>query len=175
MKKKLTLEDLKDWNKFCISKQYFEHDQLDLKCGRCAADSCVDRWVISNSGNLVCPSCFDPTSKEDANKNPLIVKPCPAPVLRYPSKKIEKEVITSPPDGMPILSQFGAEFPRMDRFGVLKTKDKKARKEIKELRAEVERLAKILKTLGCETYHKTSRSVDAHDEREELLDFLFED
>ena len=64
------------------------------------------------------------------------------------SKKIEKAVITSPPDGMPILSQFGAEFPRMDRFGVLKTKDKKARKEIKELRAEVKDLKKAFKILG---------------------------
>ena len=66
------------------------------------------------------------------------------------SKKIEKAVITSPPDGMPILSQFGAEFPRMDRFGVLKTKDKKARKEIKELKEEIREVKiflAVIKTL----------------------------
>lgn len=175
MKKNLTLEDLKDWNKFCISKQYFEHDQLDLKCERCAAYSCVDRWVISDSGNLVCPSCFDPTSREDANKDPLIIKPCPAPVLSYPSPEIEKTVITSPPDGIPISSQFGTELPSMDRFGYLKTKDKKARKEIKELRAEVESLTRILRTLGRLNYLVASYKTCTLKEKEDLCDFLLKD
>ena len=38
--------------------------------------------------------------------------------------------------------------PQMSENGYLKTKDRKARKEIKELRAEVERLNRMLSTLG---------------------------
>lgn len=66
------------------------------------------------------------------------------------SKKIEKEVITSPPDGKPIpfTTDFDQNVYACDENGYLKTKDRKARKEIKELRAEVERLNRMLSTLG---------------------------
>lgn len=103
------------------------------------------------------------------------MKKKPIPQLFYPSKEIEKAVITSPPDGMPILSQFGAELPRMDRFGVLKTKDKKARKEIKELRAEVESLTRILRTLGRLNYLVPSYKACTLKEKEDLCDFLLKD
>ena len=134
----LTLEDLKGWNKFCISKQYFEHDELDLKCGRCAEDSCIDRWIMHDDWILVCPRCFKATTKKAAQKSPLIIKPCPAPVFRYPSRKMQEAVITSPPDGMPKL--VNDQLYATDEIGYLKVKDKKARKEIKELKEKVEDL-----------------------------------
>lgn len=162
MKKKLTIEDAKGWK---YLRDWEIRPNLNPKCELCLRASLYDRSMMDDEWRRVCPECFDGKS---------------IPHPSYPSPEMEKRVKSFSPDGNPIpfaehpnysidFATFPHPLPRISSDGHLITKDKKARKEIKELRAEVERLSKLLRSLGRTTI--TSRPL-LFLEKDELCNFL---
>ena len=118
MKKKLTIEDEKGWKHL---RDCANRSNLNPKCELCLRASLYDRSMMDDEWRRVCPECFDATSD--------------CPFFRDSERAMNLPAI---PDYL----------PQMSKNGVLKTKDKKARKEIKELRAEVAKLNRMLSALG---------------------------